>query len=203
MRIGKSLLAVATNTNSSPDELLHPCLSSRSSAAKNAPKQGDNLTRMLLGCVVLYFITQLPAVTLNTLDHFSRDCCTDWQPFVGTVALVNYSVNFFVYMGMSAKFRRTTVELCRRGHLYGTFRSRLGSSEYRGGSASRTRTSSMFSVSWKRDGPEGGHVALLRDMDAAVPMRLSRDQRSRSLVLTLRRVSVLAHFRLWLQRKSV
>lgn len=123
-------------------------------------QRGGNLTRMLLGCVIVYFITQIPAVIVNTTIYFSPDCCSDWQPVVSTIALINYSVNFFVYMGMSHKFRDSTWHLCQhKDHTYGTFRNRLGSSEYRPSTTHRRRTSTLFSVAWTKD-RAGRHLSF-------------------------------------------
>ncbi|OQV13410.1 hypothetical protein BV898_12362 [Hypsibius exemplaris] len=145
-------------------------------------RPGDNLTRMLLGCVALYFLTQVPAVVLNTVTHFRPGCCAVWQPVVSTLALVNYSVNFLVYMGMSPKFRSTTLQLFKRGVRYGTFRSsRFGSSEFRH-SQPQTRSGSLFSAVVFRKDRAGSHVSLtetllmVRDSGAA--------QRTRSLIPT-------------------
>jgi hypothetical protein len=81
-----------------------------------------NLTRMLLGCVAIYFGTQFPAVILNTLDHLSYapHCLfhlkyrLDWEAVISTLALVNYSANFFVYVGISKRYRAAAKASIRR-----------------------------------------------------------------------------------------
>ncbi|OWA54351.1 hypothetical protein BV898_18759 [Hypsibius exemplaris] len=70
----------------------------------------------LLGCAALYFVTQFPAILLNTLHHLaSPPLCwfspiggallQDLRPIAWTLALVNYSVNFMVYAGLSKQYR--------------------------------------------------------------------------------------------------
>jgi hypothetical protein len=102
--------------------LMAPILSSNEkNNAGRSPSRNYGLTRMLLGCVALYIITQLPAVALNTLDHLSNaPYCLfqlhwkrNWEPIISTLALVNYSANFLVYMGTSPKYRKMVRRITR------------------------------------------------------------------------------------------
>ncbi|XP_055349390.1 probable G-protein coupled receptor B0563.6 [Paramacrobiotus metropolitanus] len=88
-------------------------------------RRHDNLTRMLIGCVMVYFITQIPAVIHNTLDHLSHApyCWFDLtglhyvDPVISTLALLNYSVNFLVYCGASHKYRQLFYHVIRQGSM--------------------------------------------------------------------------------------
>ncbi|GAU96561.1 hypothetical protein RvY_07991 [Ramazzottius varieornatus] len=78
--------------------------------------------RMLLACVLLYFLTQGPNVILNTLDHFSNapycyhiiEAQNIWEPLSTTLALANYSGNFYVYVLMSSTYRTALKDSFRR-----------------------------------------------------------------------------------------
>lgn len=125
LQLSKTLVASAAlpPTTAAPDPpsqyLMPPKQSTTGNTTPTAltqpkPTRQDNLTRMLLGCVAVYIITQLPMVLLNTLDHLSNapycifqlDQKAYWEPIILTLALVNYSANFFVYVGTSSKYRR-------------------------------------------------------------------------------------------------
>ncbi|OWA51076.1 hypothetical protein BV898_15576 [Hypsibius exemplaris] len=114
MKLGRKLMS-ATNSITAPSG------NARSQRAAKQRRQ-NHLTRMLLGCVAVYFITQLPAVILNTLDHlsFAPYCLFHftakpvWEPIISTLALVNYSSNFAVYVGMSDVFRQAAEVLASR-----------------------------------------------------------------------------------------
>ncbi|OQV13408.1 hypothetical protein BV898_12360 [Hypsibius exemplaris] len=124
LKLSKGLIAVATTTNrqnslsvngySGKNSLIPPTATSTKALPTSSTSRQDNLTRMLLGCVAVYIVTQLPMVLLNTLDHLSNApfCLfqlqrkAHWEPVILTLALVNYSANFFVYVGTSSKYRR-------------------------------------------------------------------------------------------------
>ncbi|OQV26106.1 hypothetical protein BV898_00231 [Hypsibius exemplaris] len=75
---------------------------------------GINMYVLLLGCSSLYFITQSPAVVINTIAYL---CSSDKQlldpsgtlallrPVAWTLSKLNYSVNFLVYAGLSRRYR--------------------------------------------------------------------------------------------------
>jgi hypothetical protein len=185
LRFGKSLQAT---TLGSWEQKSDQRSEGSSSHQGRSDRRKDNLTRMLLGCVVLYFVTQVPAVTLNTLDHLSQapyflvqlHSKASWQPVVATLALVNYSVNFFVYMGMSAKFRRSAMQLFSREP-----RSRDTRGRGLTPASTTTRNSLVSSVSWTRDRARS-HVTFLAEISprsqATRSGREQLKQRSFSLI---------------------
>lgn len=76
---------------------------------------GDGIYAMLLGCVVVYFVTQLPSITINTLQYFSFFAYSQisfLHPIVWTISLINYSMNFAVYSLTSKKYVALARGLC-------------------------------------------------------------------------------------------
>lgn len=86
---------------------------------------------VLLGCVALYFLTQMPSLIINILEHFfvlpvcGTSPTNELRPIVWTITLVNYSVNFAVYMLTSQQYRKNVKSLCF--HTYRPASSRVTS----------------------------------------------------------------------------
>ena len=81
------------------------------------------LTRMLVGCSVLFVVTTVPGVAFRVSTLFVPDVSLHGRyyntfNFMGSVtellAYVNSSCNFFIYYTMGRKFRTTVHELCCR-----------------------------------------------------------------------------------------
>ncbi|GAV01941.1 hypothetical protein RvY_12571 [Ramazzottius varieornatus] len=105
----------------------------QSAAVKSSRRQGmRNSTAILLGCHVVYFLTQMPNVVYKCLViaslppycsyNFTFAAQVRSRPFVTVALLTNYSVSFFLYCLVSRKFRFELRRLldgvlvtCRRG----------------------------------------------------------------------------------------
>ena len=75
---------------------------------------------MLLGSSVLFIVTQLPLSLLNVYlytqpkESLSASLLADLEPIGVFLYLTNYSIDFFVYAGISAEYRIWIVTLFRR-----------------------------------------------------------------------------------------
>ena len=82
------------------------------------------LTRMLIGCSVLFIVCTVPGVTFRTLTLFVPELSlggryTNTFTVMTTVTsrlcvYINSSFNFFIYYSMGTKYRETLNSICRR-----------------------------------------------------------------------------------------
>lgn len=88
-------------------------VSKMSALQSNSSRKYWNSTLILLASVLLYLITQLPSLIMNILLMAAENKHYDLalsvrrfaNPFVIISFLTNYSVNFFLYITVSRKFR--------------------------------------------------------------------------------------------------
>ena len=87
-------------------------------ANSKAKYRSSNL--ILLGSVILYLTTQFPSLVVNCLMiaaddyktyNFPRSIRLFVNPFVNISFLTNYSVNFFLYLTVSERFRAQFMEI--------------------------------------------------------------------------------------------
>ena len=89
---------------------------SRNGTPSSVPVTGiSSMYRPLLGCAAVYFLTQFPAILVNTLRHLGEPplgwALEKFQPVAWSLTAVNYSVNFLVYAGLSRHYRALLVNL--------------------------------------------------------------------------------------------
>ena len=81
----------------------------------------SSMYRPLLGCAAVYFLTQFPAILVNTLHRLGEPplgwavaaapALEKFQPVAWSLTAVNYSVNFLVYAGLSRHYRALVVDM--------------------------------------------------------------------------------------------
>jgi hypothetical protein len=84
-------------------------------SSQNALKDNQAI-HMLLGCAVLYILTQFPGFVYNILQltqhypfcnfTFTDNFVAQYSRAIGVTTNINYSVNFLLYYGVSTTFRQ-------------------------------------------------------------------------------------------------
>ena len=110
------------------DSQLIPLRSAGSNSCTMQEKTYSDNIRILLGCALLYTVTQFPTVISNILLLLSEEpvCWYDYKleqqmlvkPITNIFLLCNYTFNFVVYCVASAKFRQQFVGGANRFKRY-------------------------------------------------------------------------------------
>merc|ERR550534_1207340 len=86
-------------------------------APVNRQKKTDRTTRLLITILLLFLATEFPQGILGVLavvfgEDFFFECYTPLGDLMDMMALVNCSINFIIYCGMSRQFRTTFQKIC-------------------------------------------------------------------------------------------
>ncbi|THD25725.1 Peptide G protein-coupled receptor [Fasciola hepatica] len=90
--------------------------SSLPNAYFSSGRNANQTTYMLLTIIIFYIITYLPQSALLLLNHFLGPCFNEFVyerlgDFMDFLTLINNSINFILYCGMSKQFRDTFLSL--------------------------------------------------------------------------------------------
>ncbi|GAU99783.1 hypothetical protein RvY_10735 [Ramazzottius varieornatus] len=130
-------------------------------ANSKAKYRSSNL--ILLGSVILYLTTQFPSLVVNCLyiaadDYktydFPRSVRLFVNPFVNISFLTNYSVNFFLYLTVSERFRAQFMEVLGK-KFCPTYAAKYTRSSKNGGSSQAAYRNGQYENSAIRMKPVG------------------------------------------------